>query len=218
MIRAPGAPDPPLPRLLATLAARGLDRRAGSETLVVGAGTTSEPDRLADLFAGSPPARVLVLSAVGAHPDARAQRLRALWAIEERCRESGLPVLTLRLGPLVGPDSPLWLRLRSRPTLPDRGRALLVPAVEDDVLETLQRALDGRAAWQGWYEVVGPEPFTLAELAGVAARTPPLRSGAGDWEPPPQEWRDHRLMESAAWSAHFDLAPRLVSEHAGSWS
>src|SRR6185503_18164833 len=95
--------------------------------------------------------RILVLSLIGAHRDATIEALRRLWDLEERARATGLPVLTLRLGPLIGPRSPLWLRLRSRPRLARSERRLLQPVLEDDVLETLARALSGAAAWEGWF-------------------------------------------------------------------
>src|SRR5207249_3381857 len=93
-----------------------------------------------------------------------------LWSVEEAARSTGLPVLTLRLAPLLGPQSPLWLRLRSRPRLPRSGRMLLNPVAECDVLATLERALSGSVGWVGWFEVSGPETVSLSELAGMAQR------------------------------------------------
>src|SRR5207237_614469 len=70
-----------------------------------------EPPEVADLVrrrAGAGGDRILVLGWNGVHPDARAQALRKLWALEERCRAGGVPTLALRLAPLVGPAAPLW--------------------------------------------------------------------------------------------------------------
>lgn len=163
--------------------------------------------------------RLLVLSRVGAHPDARARALRALWTLEERARATGLPHLTLRLGPLVGPQSPLWLMLASRPRLPRGGRQLLNPVCEEDVVETLERALAGRATWEGWYELAGPEVMTLAELAALAAEWPedPVAGAQAAWEPALEEMAEHRLCESGPWLEHFGLAVRPLAERAGAW-
>ena len=107
MIHAYGRPDPPVPRLLEALAARGhavkpdaAGRPNGPATLVLAAG--AELDEMAfgvllGAWRTAPGARVLVLSAIGAHPDAKEKRLRRLWRIEESARASGVPALTLRL-------------------------------------------------------------------------------------------------------------------------
>jgi uncharacterized protein YbjT (DUF2867 family) len=211
MIHASAALDPPVPRLVSAVVGGGAT--VDAPTLVIGSGAAS----LDETLASTPKTRVLVMSALGAHPDARAPRLRALWDLEEKARASGRPVLTLRLAPMVGPSSPFWLRLRARPSLPERGHLLLNPVVEGDVIETLLRALEGRAAWEGWYEVAGPEALTLGELAGVAANTPALPAGSGAWEPPHRELREHRLAEAAPWASHFGIEPGEVSERAATW-
>jgi uncharacterized protein YbjT (DUF2867 family) len=217
VIRAPGAPDPPVRRLLGALEKLPTSAGSESETLVLGAGSAPDLESLDAEWSTTAPARILVLSALGAHPDARAERLRRLWDVEERARGSGHPVLTLRLAPLLGSSSPLWLKLRSRPVL--RGSdVLLQPVVEEDVVETLARALDGRAAWSGWHEVAGPEVLSLGELAAIASRAPQLQSAASEWEPPAAELREQGLAEYGPWSRHFDLAPRAVTEQARRWS
>ncbi len=234
MIHRFGPPGPPADRLLAALARRGHavraeappaaagDRGADAATLVLTAAADLDAMALAALLAGwrkAAGARVLVLSALGAHPDARAPRLRRLWALEEQARGAGMPVLTLRLAPLVGPASPLWLRLRSRPALPRAMRGLVQPVAEADVVETLERALSGRAVWEGWYELAGPEAFTLAELVELAASAgPPPPAGAGEWEPALAELAEHRLAEAAPWLAHFGLAARPLADQVGAWA
>ena len=163
-------------------------------------------------------ARLLVLTRLGTHPDARSAGLRDCWALEETARASGLAVLTLRLGPLLGPESPLWLRLRCGPRLPRRGEQLLNPVVEGDVVETLDRALSDRAEWRGWYEVAGPEVWSLHELAALAREAgPPLAPGAGAWEPPLGEMEEHRLAEAGPWLAHFGLSVGPLAEQARAW-
>jgi len=119
VIRAAAALDPPVPRLLSAMG----ERPAGeAPTLVLGGGCAA--GALDHSLREAPDARLLVLSALGAHPDARAPRLKALWDLEEQARGAGRPVLTLRLAPIVGPQSPLWLRLRSRPRLPGRPKSM----------------------------------------------------------------------------------------------
>jgi len=163
-------------------------------------------------------ARLLVVTRLGTHPDARNSRLRDCWALEEAARASELPVLILRLGPLLGPGSPLWLQLRSEPRLPRRGDQLLNPVAEADVVETLDRALSGRAEWRGWYEVAGPEVWSLAELCALAGESGPLLApGAGAWEPPLEEMEEHRLAEAGPWLAHFGLSVRPLAEQARAW-
>lgn len=228
MIHAYGRPDPPVPRLLEALAARGhavkpaaAGRPNGPATLVLAAG--AELDEMAfgvllGAWRTAPGARVLVLSAIGAHPDAKEKRLRRLWRIEESARASGVPALTLRLAPMIGPRSPLWLRLRSRPRLLGGGRQLLNPVAEEDVVETLDRACGGRVRWEGWYEVAGAEVFSLSDLARWAVEAGPrLPRGAGAWEPPLPELREHRLCEARPWLEHFGLASPPLRARAAGW-
>jgi uncharacterized protein YbjT (DUF2867 family) len=236
VIHAYGEPDPPAPRLLAALAGRGHAVSAGGagppgapaagprrdSTLVLAAGGAPDFAALGVLLGAwraAPGARVLVLSALGAHPDARAARLRWLWMLEEHARASGLPVLTLRLGPLIGPRSPLWLKLCRQPRLPRGGEKLLNPVAEADAVETLARALDGRAKWEGWFEVAGPDVMSLAELAALAREAGPARTGEhGAWEPPLRELSEHRLAEADAWLAHFSMRVVPVAEQAQRWA
>jgi len=128
-------------------------------------------------------------------------------------------VLVLRLGPLVGLQSPLWSRLRSAPSLPRGGVKLLNPVVESDVVETLDRALCGRAEWSGWYEVAGPEVWSLAELSALARESgPALPAGSGAWEPPLDELEKHQLAETGSWFDHFGMTVRSLAEQAGEWA
>lgn len=155
--------------------------------------------------------RVLVMSRLGAHPDARTASLQRLWRLEEHVRGGGAPTLTLRLAPLVGPDAPFWRWLRRRPALPRGGRKLVNPVHESDALETLVRALSGQAAWEGWFEVAGAETVSLAELRDLAAASPGPTAG-GMCEPTLDEIDEHRLAESEPWASHFGITPvRLAS-------
>lgn len=219
MIHAPGRPDPPVPRLLEALGSRP-EAAAAAETLVLTSGSARDSGALDAMLAdwsARPGGRAIVLGAIGTHPDARSERLRMLWAIEERARASRLPVLALRLAPLLGSGSPLWLRLRSMPALPRRGRKLLEPLVESDVIETLARALAESGEWAGWCEVAGPEALTLAEMRALAETTPRLERDAGAWEPAPGEMAEQRLCDSGPWRRRFGIAPGRVTEEAPSW-
>jgi len=222
MIMTAGLLEPPFDRLLNTLASRG-ERLvvgtdalpAGSEpvTLAVGAGAFVFDFAGLVRALGSRPFRVLVLSRLGAHPDTKAPALQRLWRLEEHVRKGGAPTLTLRLAPLLGRESPLWRKLASRPALPRSGRQLLNPVLETDALETLTRALADSQPWSGWYEVAGPEVWSLAELAQLAAR-----SGAapgGRWEPELDELAEHRLAEAEPWMHRFAITPGRIDSLAG---
>jgi len=217
-LRVTGRPHPPLSRLVAALEARGHQVRAsgaagGDDTLVLGpAADMAFPSDIAGF------GRVLVVSLLGAHPDARAPLLAALWRLEEDARASGLPVLVLRLGPMVGPRSPLWRMFASRPSLPRGGRHLLCPVCEDDVVESLDRALAGRAGWTGWYEACGADPMTMAGLADLAAAHGGDAGVAAAWEPPLEVLMEQRLAESRPWADHFGLEPAPVVERAAAWA
>jgi len=224
-----GSPDPPIPRLAAALAARGhrLVAEGGrspgeSSTLVLGAGAALDPMALGVLLGAwrkTPRARVLIVSALGAHPDARAPRLLQLWELEEAVRAMKIPSITLRLAPLAGPDSPFWRRLRSRPRLGSHAHGFVQPVAEVDVIDTLDHALAGRVAWEGWYELAGPDVFELGELIELAGSAgPPLPSGAGEWEPPLAEIAEHRVAETGPWTAHFGITPRTLAGEVTSWA
>ena len=220
MILAPGLLDPPAGRLLGVLAAEGetvvSDPRrlpAGEAPVTIAVSTGPFVFDFVGLVAalGGRPFRALVLSRLGAHPDARHPALQRLWRLEEHVRGGGAPTRTLRLAPLLGPGTPLWRRLRSLPALPRGGRQLVNPVAESDALETLRRALDGRAPWAGWFEVAGPEAWSLAELRDLA-RPAGRAADAGEWEPALEEMAEHRLAEREPWASHFGIEPLGVAE------
>lgn len=222
MIVTPGPLEPPFDRLLAALVAggervvEGADALpAGSEpvTLAVGAGAFVFDFAGLVRALGARPFRVLILSRLGAHPDAKAPALQRLWRLEEHVRKGGAPTLTLRFAPLVGPESPLWRKLASRPALPRSGRQLLNPVLESDALETLVRALADPRPWSNWYEVAGPEVWSLAELSDLAGRSG--AAAGGRWEPELDELAEHRLAEAAPWMQRFSLTPGRIDSLAG---
>ena len=220
MIRWPRGALPPVPRLMAALATRG--HAAAPSALDLVPAWVEDDVRVVCLhdgserdaeFRGRAGERVVVIGWVGTHPDSRHAGLRRLWSLEERARAGGGPVLVLRLAPLVGPASPLWLRLARRAPLGGLGRKLVQPVLESDVLETLARALDGQAAWEGWFEVCGPDVLSLAELAALAIAAGP--AGAGAWEPPRGVLAEQGLAESVAWRRHFGIVPRSLEAVGG---
>ncbi len=160
--------------------------------------------------------RILVLSWIGAHPDARAQVLRRLWALEESCRAIALPALTLRLGPLAGPDSPLWRKLAHSKPAPRLARKLVHPVLESQVVEAIDRALRGAAAWNGWQEIGGADIMSLGECATLARGSG--LTGAGEWEPDADALAEQRLIEPGVWSQWAGIEPCSVATEAGRWA
>ncbi|MEO5987347.1 MAG: hypothetical protein ABIU54_03485 [Candidatus Eisenbacteria bacterium] len=217
MIVTPGPLEPPFDRLLAALAKRGESVLEGTDALPPGdspvtlaVGTGAFVFDFAGLVRalGARPFRVLVLSRLGAHPDARAAALQRLWRLEEHVRRGGAPTLTLRFAPLLGRDSPLWRKLASRPSLPRRGRQLLNPVLESDALETLVRAVAEARVWSDWFEVAGPAVWSLAEIADIAQRSGVTHGGA--WEPGLDEMAEHRLAEAGPWMERFAITPGSI--------
>lgn len=221
MIVTPGPLGAPASRLLASLAEHGhrvceaAALAPGEDAVTLAISDGAYVLDLAGLVRSVAPRRfrLLVLSRLGAHPDAREPSLQRLWRIEEHVRGSGAPALTLRLGPLVGGESPLWRKLRTRPRLPRGGRQLLNPVLESDALTTLVRALADPAPWSGWCEVAGPEVWSLAELREAATAAGGPVAGA-EWEPPLAELAEHRLAESEPWASRFAITPSSVAEFA----
>jgi uncharacterized protein YbjT (DUF2867 family) len=236
VIVTPGVLDAPAQRLLDALVARGesvVDAAAvpaGTEPVTLAVSTGAFVFDFAGLVRSVAPRpfRVIILSRLGAHPDAKADSLRRLWRMEEHVRGGGAPTLTLRFAPLVGPASPFWRLLRSGPSLPRGGRQLVCPVAESDAVETLARALGlaqpalSDAAFRHWYEVAGPDAMTLAELRDLAMSTGGPRAGreraGGAWEPSQEELAEHRLAESEPWASRFGIAPARIAQEAKAWA
>ena len=223
IVLKPGVLAQPAERLIGALKAHGhtvvadaaqLPAGSSQVTLAIADGPMVFDFRAFVSSLGERHFRVLMLSRLGVHPDARAATLKRLWRLEEHVRAGGAPTLTLRFAPLVGPASPLWRKLRSRPALPNGGRQRLNPVAELDAVDTLLRALDGRAAWRDWFEVAGDEVVTLAELSERAAHTAGERAG-GEWEPSLEEMAEHRLAESEPWASHFGITPTPLAACTG---
>jgi hypothetical protein len=155
--------------------------------------------------------RLLVVSRIGTHPDARAPGLRDLWRLEEYARVSLMPTLALRLAPVVSATSPFWRKLASRPRLGAAGRAVVMPVLESDAVEAMHAALSDRGPWDGWFDVAGTEALTLEQWSEMAAKG---AGGGGDeiaWEPPLEELLEHRLSEPSVWQERYRVRAREVS-------
>lgn len=211
MIHAPERLRPPASRLLETIVRRGIAPE--SRTLLVGLAEGFTAHDVETLARRHDVARTIVLGLLGTHRDARSPELRALWDLEEAARSTGLPTLALRFGPLIGPGSPLWARLASRPRLA-RPHRLVCPVAEEDAVETLVAALTDPRKRSGWYEVAG-EPLRLDELVALAARTRAIDSGA--WEPELAILEEQRLADPAPWIDDFGVAPAALDERVRRW-
>src|SRR5206468_9787591 len=156
---------------------------------------------------------VLVLSWIGAHPDAREALLQRLWELEEAARAAAPRVLVLRFAPVVGAGSPLVARLAESPRLEARlGRSLVQPIHESDAIEGLAQLLSGRVEWRGWYEVCGSDALTVGELAARSAAGAFGRPNARPaWEPSPGVLRAQGMIEWEPWAYACGVTPRRLS-------
>ena len=221
MIHAPGTASGATARLLDALRSRGLEISAAESPGTVDGPTLllTTPVDWMQLGVRMAPwrvargARIVVLSRVGAHPDAVAPGLRDLWRLEEYARVSLIPTLTLRFAPLVGNETPFWKKLAASPRLGPEGDTVVMPVLEEDAIEVLARALREPRPSEGWFEVTGPEARSLSEWVAVAARG----GGAGEmeWEPPLEEMLEHRLAEAEIWQSRFGLRAHSVTQWAG---
>jgi hypothetical protein len=200
----------PIPRLLA--AAR---RQAGAAAtdparLAVLGPASGGPDSVTPIPARGTVERLLVMSWIGTHPDASDSLLASLWRLEEDARATGLPVLVLRLAPLLSARSPLCALLASRPRLDARlARSLVQPLHEDDAVEGLARVLAGRVEWAGWFELCGSDPLTVGECAEAAASGAfGPTEGQPAWEPSPGVLRAMGLSEWEPWARASGVTPR----------
>ena len=210
-------PTPVVARLAGQLAARGSGVIGGSDstplTWMLGADDDLATTRASGIGERD---RILVVSWIGAHPDARANVLGRLWRLEEQCRASGLPTLTLRLGPLAGPGSPLWQKLAHTKPSPRLARRPVHPVLEMQVVEVIERASVGAIVWSGWQEIGGPDIMTLGECAEHArgART----AAEGEWEPDLEALAEQRLIEPEVWARWSGIEPRSVRAEAATWA
>lgn len=219
MIHAPAAPSGSTARLLEALRGRGVAMTDAASPRPEEDGPTlllTTPVDWMALGVRMAPwrvargARIVVLSRLGAHPDAVAPGLQDLWRLEEYARVSLIPTLTLRFGPLVAAESPFWRKLASAPKLGREVNAVVMPLLEDDALQVLARAVAETRPSEGWFEITGPDARSLGEWSALAGRGG-ARADAGEWEPPLEELVEHRLAETEAWQERFGLAAHSVA-------
>lgn len=161
--------------------------------------------------AGAPPRARIVLGWIGTHRDARAPELRAHWELEETLRGADVPVLALRLGPLVGAGAPLWATLRRESPPAPAARRLMHPLLEDDLVELLARVIASGVAATEWHEVAGREITSLDELAALARAAARPARAAPAWEPALDALREQRLVEPELWMRRFGIEAGSVS-------
>ncbi len=117
-------------------------------------------------------ARLAYVSALGARPGARARYFATKGEVEERVRASGLtyqvwrPSLMLGRGEKLTED--LVRLLRFSPVLPllrtpKGGR--LQPLMVEDATAIMADLLLAEGAWNGTYDIAGPERLTLGEIS-----------------------------------------------------
>ena len=96
--------------------------------------------------------------------------------VEQVLGAHGVPVMTLRAGPIVGPGSPVANLLRQiierLPVLlcPDWTRAPIHPVSLDDVVAVIAHCLGDRSLDGATFEVGGPEVLTFRDMLRVAAQ------------------------------------------------
>ena len=224
MIHAPGVAQGAMARLVPALKARGLEISADESPDLEGGSTllmTTPVDwmRLGVWLAPwrvARGARLIVVSRIGAHPDAKAASLQDLWRLEEYARVSLIPTLTFRLAPLVSKQSPFWMRLAARPKFGPEARQLVMPVLEEDAVTALERALREERPSEDWYEVVGRDARSLEEWAGIASTGAAAAPDATvPWEPEIEELAEHRLAEPEIWQERFGIRARSVIDWAG---
>jgi hypothetical protein len=107
-----------------------------------------------------------------------------------------------------------WLARRPR-LAPRLARAIVQPVLESDVVASIAAALAGRVPWNGWFEACGPEPFSVGELAALAAsRGASAFSAPAACEPSEAILAAQGLAEWRPWSEAFGLVPAVVTSGA----
>lgn len=133
-------------------------------------------DGLADSVDGSAVERIVLISNVGAGPEARTDYLRATAAAETRLQHCGRDAVVFRCTHMFGPpDDPgdvvaaLRADHRHRVLLVGSGRQRIAPVYREDVVDAMVSALDPRT-YHGRFDLPGPEVMTLGGLARLVNR------------------------------------------------
>ena len=125
--------------------------------------------------------------------------------IEDSLGAHGVPVITLRLPPVLGPRSALtrqalFLASQARPVEPPHYRAEISPIAMRDVIDACATILHDPDAFEGTYGLHGPAALSFRELVDALAarqhlrprwRSPSLVSNLSpDPSPVGEEWRE----------------------------
>jgi len=127
--------------------------------------------------------RLAYVSALGAHPDSSSHYFATKAEVEGAVRGSGLSYQIWRPSLMLGKGEKLTddlLRLLRRspvmPLLKAPAGGRLQPLMIDDAVAIMADLLAAEGAWNGTYELGGPEPLTIAEItrriAAALGRSP----------------------------------------------
>jgi NADH dehydrogenase len=121
-------------------------------------------------------ARLVLVSGIGADPEARSPYIRARGRGELAVRQAFPSATIVRPGAMFGPGDALFGTLadivRLLPVVPliGGGRTRLQPVYVEDVAEAIVRMLADRGTAGQTYELAGPGVYTLRELVSFALR------------------------------------------------
>lgn len=175
--------------------------------------------------------RLVLISILGASETSSYPLHRIKIRVEAIVRQSGLSWTILRPSLMFGRDNPLFHRLETwaaRPlALVPESPALVQPIFVDDVGEAVYRAVGNPLAIGQIYELAGPHPVGLRELARQMAAdtvwwqrqtvTVPARwqrRGLFGWPWTPGEWEYFHaepLIRDGRWITDLGILPRSLS-------
>jgi uncharacterized protein YbjT (DUF2867 family) len=121
--------------------------------------------------------RIVLLSVLGARPDAKTRFARTRWAGEQIVRNSGIDHVILRLGVVVGPEDQFTNRFASivrwNPLLPlvGGGRSRIQPIHVDDVATAVVYAIVQDRVTRETIDLAGPDPVRLRDAICAVAST-----------------------------------------------
>jgi len=131
---------------------------------------------LAQEAAAAGVARLVLVSGIGADPQARSPYIRSRGRGEIAVRQAFPGATIVRPGAMFGPGDALFGTLaglvRVLPVVPliGGGRTRLQPVYVEDVAQAIVRMLADRGSAGRTYELAGPGVYTLRELVGFALR------------------------------------------------
>ncbi|MFC2149633.1 NAD-dependent epimerase/dehydratase family protein [Candidatus Auribacterota bacterium] len=119
--------------------------------------------------------KIVLLTAVGAAPDAESEYSRTKWLAEEEVRKSSIPYVILRASLVFGNEgglrnSKMLVKLskmvRHFPVIPfiGSGKSLVQPVFIGDLVACLKKAVCDDSIVNKTFEIAGPEKMTFDEL------------------------------------------------------